>query len=106
MTDIQGVAADRLRSFIERVERLEAEKADLSADIKEVYAEAKGAGFDTKTMRNVVKLRKLDEADRREQEELLNLYMGALDGTPLGDFAKKIASGEVTVTVGEGSKAA
>ncbi len=78
MTDGGGIAAQRLRSFIERVERLEEEKAALAADIREVYAEAKGDGFDTKTMRQVVRLRKLDSSDRAEQEALLDLYKAAL----------------------------
>jgi uncharacterized protein (UPF0335 family) len=73
-----GIAADKLRSFIERIERLETEKADLGADIREVYAEAKGNGFDTKIMRKIVALRKMEEADRREQDELVNLYRRAL----------------------------
>lgn len=73
------VAADRLRSFVERIERLEAEKAELAADIREVYSESKGAGFDTKIMRQLIKLRKMEVADRREQDELLELYRRALD---------------------------
>lgn len=73
-----GFAKDQLRSFIERVERLETEKAALSTDIREVYSEAKGAGFDTKTMRQVIRLRKLDTADRQEQQAILDLYMSAL----------------------------
>lgn len=79
MADVGGVAADRLRSFVERIERLEEEKATLAADIKEVYAEAKGTGFDVKTLRQIVKLRKLDQADRQEMEEMLELYKRALD---------------------------
>lgn len=79
MADVGGVAADRLRSFVERIERLEEEKATLSADIKEVYAEAKGTGFDIKTLRQIIKLRKLDQADRQEMEEMLELYKRALD---------------------------
>ncbi|MEE8499186.1 MAG: DUF2312 domain-containing protein [Alphaproteobacteria bacterium] len=78
MTDGGGIAAQRLRSFIERVERLEEEKAALAADIREVYAEAKGDGFDVKTMRQIVRLRKLDSSDRAEQEALLDLYKAAL----------------------------
>ncbi len=78
MTDGGGIAAQRLRSFIERVERLEEEKAALAADIREVYAEAKGDGFDVKTMRQIVRLRKLDSSDRAEQEALLDLYKTAL----------------------------
>jgi len=71
-------AKDRLRSFIERVERLEEERATLSADIREVYAEAKGEGFDSKIMRQVVRLRKMDKADFQELEAVLDLYLNAL----------------------------
>ncbi|MCG8593240.1 MAG: DUF2312 domain-containing protein [Kiloniellales bacterium] len=78
MADVGGIAADRLKSFIERIERLEEEKAALTADIREVYAEAKATGFDTKIMRQVVKLRKMDSNDRQEQEELLDLYKRAV----------------------------
>ena len=78
MADVGGIGAERLKSFVERVERLEEEKAALSADIREVYAEAKADGFDIKIMRQVVRLRKLDTADRQEQEELLDLYKRAL----------------------------
>ena len=73
-----GFAKDQLRSFIERIERLEEERAALSTDIREVYSEAKGTGFDTKAMRAVVRLRKLDTADRQEQEAILDLYLSAL----------------------------
>ena len=73
-----GFAAGQLRSLIERIERLEEEKAALTSDIREVYAEAKGTGFDTKIMRQVVRLRKLETADRQEQEAMLDLYLGAL----------------------------
>ena len=79
MVDIGGVAADRLRSFIERIERLEEEKTALSADIREVYAEAKGAGFDVKVMRQLIRLRKLDKDDRSEMEAILDVYERALD---------------------------
>ncbi len=78
MTDGGSIAAKRLRAFIERIERLEEEKAALAADIREVYAEAKGDGFDAKTMRLVVRLRKLDSAERQEQQTLLDLYKAAL----------------------------
>ena len=78
MTDVGGIGAEQLRSFVERIERLEDEKAALAADIREVYAEAKGNGFDTKIMRQVVRLRKMDNAEREEQEELLDLYKRAL----------------------------
>ncbi len=73
-----GFAKEHLRSFIDRIERLEAEKAGLTADTREVYAEAKGQGFDTKIMRQVIRLRKLDRADRQEQEAMLDLYLGSL----------------------------
>ena len=72
------VAADKLRGFVERIERLEAEKATLAVDIREVYAEAKASGFDTKILRQVVKLRALDAAERQEQTALLELYKQAL----------------------------
>lgn len=78
MTDVGGIAADQLRSYIERIERLEEEKAALAADIKDVFAEAKGNGFDVKTMRQILKLRKLDKDDLQEQEHLLELYKLAL----------------------------
>ena len=73
-----AVAQDRLRAFIERIERLEAEKAALLADIKEVYAEAKNTGFDPKIMRKVVSLRRMEESDRREMDMVLDTYMNAL----------------------------
>ena len=73
-----GFAAGQLRSLVERIERLEEEKTALTADIREVYAEAKGHGFDTKIMRQVVRIRKLDKADRQEQEAVLDLYLSAL----------------------------
>jgi len=76
------IAQDRLRSFIERVERLEDEKSVLVADIKEVYAEARSAGFDPKTMRKVVRLRKMEDSDRQEEEFLLDTYLSALGMLP------------------------
>jgi uncharacterized protein (UPF0335 family) len=72
------LAADKLRAYIERVERLEEEKSAIAADIKEVYAEAKGNGFDTKIMRKVVALRKKALAERQEEEAVLELYLHAL----------------------------
>ncbi len=79
MAEIGGIAADRLRTVVERIERLEEEKAAITADIREVYAEAKGAGFNAKILRQLVRLRRLDQADRREQEAMLELYKRALD---------------------------
>lgn len=78
-SDVLGVGArDQLKGFVQRVERLEEEKAALMADIKEVYAEAKSMGFDTKVLRKVVSLRKMDKNDRAEQEAILDLYLSAL----------------------------
>ena len=78
MNDVAGVAGERLRSFIERIERLEEEKATLSEDIKEVYSEAKGTGFDVKIMRQIIRLRKMESGDRSEMEEILDVYKRAL----------------------------
>ncbi|MCI5043460.1 MAG: DUF2312 domain-containing protein [Aquisalinus sp.] len=77
-TKVGGVAANRLRSFIERVERLEEDKAAILQDIKEVFSEAKGEGYDTKAMRQIIRLRKMDRADRQEAEAILELYLSAL----------------------------
>lgn len=73
-----GISSARLKSFIERIEKLEQDKAGVAEDLKEVYAEAKGTGFDTKIIRKIVSLRKLDVEKRREQDELLDLYKSAL----------------------------
>jgi uncharacterized protein (UPF0335 family) len=74
----QTVAAGQLRAFIERVERLEEEKKTIADDIKEVYAEMKGTGFDTKAVRAIIRLRKKDQAERQEEEAILDLYKAAL----------------------------
>ena len=73
-----GISGDYLRGYIERIERLEEEKATLAADIRDVYAEAKGNGFDAKIMRQIIRLRKLDKFELEEQETLLDLYKNAL----------------------------
>ena len=73
-----SVAQDQLRAFIERIERMEEEKKAIADDIKEIYAEAKGNGFDTKVLRQIVRIRKQDASERMEQEALLELYMAAL----------------------------
>jgi uncharacterized protein (UPF0335 family) len=78
MTSVRGVSAERLRSFVERIERLEEEKAALAGDIREVYSEAKGSGFDIKVMRQIMRLRKLDKGERQEQEAMLETYLRAL----------------------------
>jgi uncharacterized protein (UPF0335 family) len=71
-------AKDQLKAFVERIERLEEEKKTTSDDIRDVYAEAKGTGFDTKALRTIVRLRKLDLDERREQQEVLDTYLHAL----------------------------
>ncbi len=76
------VAADQLRTIVERIERLDEEKREVAEQIKEVYAEAKGNGFDTKTLRKIVALRKKDPSERSEEEAMLDLYMHALGMTP------------------------
>jgi len=82
MPDVGGIAGERLKSFIERIERLEEEKKALAEDIKEVFAEAKGVGFDVKTMRQIIKIRRLDQDDLDEQEALLDVYKRALGMVP------------------------
>jgi uncharacterized protein (UPF0335 family) len=77
-TEIGGIAGERLRSIVERIERLEEEKKALSSDIKDIFAEAKSAGFDVKVLRAVIRLRKQEPAEVEEQESLLDLYRRAL----------------------------
>ena len=78
VTGTEHVNAGHLRAFIERIEKLEEEKKAISDDIKEVYGEAKGTGFDIKIIRAIVRIRKMDRDQRREQEEILSLYLSAL----------------------------
>ncbi|WP_420394386.1 DUF2312 domain-containing protein [Acuticoccus sp.] len=73
-----GVAGDQLRAIVERIERLEEEKQGIADDIRDVYAEAKGNGFDTKVLRQIVRLRKQEPSERQEQEAVLDLYLQAL----------------------------
>ena len=82
MSELHSGTRDQLRAFVERVERLEEEKAALAADLKEVYAEAKSMGFDVKTLRTVVRIRKQDLNERQEAEALLATYMIALGMVP------------------------
>ena len=77
-TTVENVAAAELRQFIERIERLEEEKASISDDIKDVYGEAKGRGYDTKAMKTIIRLRKKDANERLEEESILQTYMAAL----------------------------
>ena len=88
MPDVGGIAGERLKSFIERIERLEEEKRALAEDIKEVFAEAKGVGFDIKIMRQIIKIRRMDQADVDEQEALLDTYKRALGMLPDFDEAE------------------
>ena len=77
---LTATAQGRLKTIVERVERLEEDKAAIMADLKEVYLEAKGEGFDTKILRKVVRLRKQDKIKRQEEEALLDLYLSAIGG--------------------------
>lgn len=76
--NVGGIAGDKLKQYIEKIERLEEEKAGLAADIRDLYAEAKGQGFETKIMRQIIKLRKKAVGDRQEEETLLDLYKQAI----------------------------
>ena len=91
MSTAGTVAADHLRAFIERIERLEEEKRTIADDIKDIYAEAKGTGFDTKAIRTIIKLRKKDQAEREEEEAILDTYMAALGMLPLFDTDRSYA---------------
>ena len=82
MPDVESIAGAQLKSFIERIERLEEEKRALGEDIKEVYAEAKGTGFEPKIMRQILKIRKMDKDEHDEQESLLDIYKRALGMLP------------------------
>jgi uncharacterized protein (UPF0335 family) len=82
MPDIGGIAGEQLKSFIERIERLEEEKRTLAEDIKEIYAEARGNGFEPKIMRQLIKIRRMDQEKHDEQETLLDLYKRALNMVP------------------------
>jgi uncharacterized protein (UPF0335 family) len=82
MPNIGGIAGEQLKSFVERIERLEDEKRTLAEDIKEVYAEAKGSGFEPKIMRQLIRIRGMDQEKHDEQETLLDLYKQALNMVP------------------------
>lgn len=79
MNGVGGIARDQLKAFVERIERLEEEKAALTGDIRDVYAEAKGQGFDVKALRRLVSERKLDRAERQEQQAIFELYWDAIN---------------------------
>lgn len=93
MTTIGGISGNQLRLFIEKVERLEEEKAELMENIREVFSEAKSVGFDPKIMKQILKLRKMKREDLAEQEELLDLYKAALGMIP--SFEKEDAKDEL-----------
>ena len=83
-----GIAGARIRSFVERIEQIEGEIAELNEGKKEIFAEAKGEGFDVKVIREIIKLRKQDQDERDEHETLLDLYMRAMDRTDQAEEAK------------------
>ena len=90
-----GLSAEHLKQFIERIERLEEEKKNIAEDIKQVFAEAKGSGFDVKTMRSILKLRKMEQHDLEEQEYLLDTYKRALGMLPeLDEEVEEVAAEE------------
>src|SRR5438046_9613200 len=91
MADFGGIAGDQLKSLIERVERLEEEKRALGEDIKEVYAEAKGTGFEPKIMRQILKIRKMDKDEHDEEESLLDIYKRALGMLPDAGATAQVA---------------
>jgi uncharacterized protein (UPF0335 family) len=84
-TTVGGIAGESLKQYIERIERLEEEKKTIAEDVREVFAEAKGNGFDAKIMRKVISLRKMDASERDEQETLIDLYKAALGMTGSAD---------------------
>ena len=92
MTDVGGISSGQLRSFIDRIERLEEEKSAVAEQIRDVYGEAKGYGYDVKVIRKVIGLRKMEPNDRHEQEELLDVYMHALGMVPGSDSEEEKAA--------------
>jgi uncharacterized protein (UPF0335 family) len=79
MSDVVGIAGDRIRSFVERIEQIETELKELTEAKKEIFSEAKGEGFDVKVLKEIIKLRKQDQDERDEHESLLDVYMRAMD---------------------------
>jgi uncharacterized protein (UPF0335 family) len=88
MSDVTAISGNRIRSFVERIEQLESEIQELNDGKKEVFAEAKGEGFDVKILKEIVKLRKQDQDERDEHETLLDVYMRAMQSTPAEPTAK------------------
>jgi len=91
MTNVGGIAAEQLTQYIERIERLDEEKSALAEHTREVYGEAKANGYDTKTMRKVIALRKKEAQERHEEQELLDLYLHALGMAGLPEEKSKAA---------------
>ncbi|MBK67384.1 MAG: hypothetical protein CMP22_04545 [Rickettsiales bacterium] len=108
MPDVGGVSGDRLRSFIERIERLDEERKVIAEDIKEVYGEAKAVGFDPKIIRKVIKLRKMDKEARLEEDQLTDLYLVAIGDAlaSMEENAAALAMSEANVTDPESVEAA
>tara|TARA_A100000171_G_C2133703_1_gene148486 strand:+ start:360 stop:659 length:300 start_codon:yes stop_codon:yes gene_type:complete len=96
MTNFAGVSGGHLKQFIERIERLEEDKIAVTADIKEVYAELKSQGFDPKIIRKVISLRKMDQDERAEHEELLSVYLNALDMASKPQFSPSTENDDST----------
>ena len=96
-------AKDQLKAFVERIERLEEEKKATSDDIRDVYAEAKGSGFDARALRTIIKMRRQDPDDRREQEEIVDTYLQALGMLPLFEHAARRGD-DTKVTISAGGK--
>ncbi len=90
MPNIGGIAGDQLQQYIQRIERLEEDKKGIADDIKDVYAEAKANGFDSKIVRKIISLRKMEESEREEMETLIDIYKAALGMIP--EFEKKEAA--------------
>jgi uncharacterized protein (UPF0335 family) len=102
VTSKPNFARDQLKAFIERIERLESEKADLANDIREVYAESKGNGFDVKAIRTIIKMRKQDADERAEEEAILDTYLQALGMLPLFEHANNRDNDDTKVTITSG----
>ncbi len=94
MAKFGGISGEHLRQYVQRIEQLEEEKKDLAENIRDVYAEAKGNGFDTKVMRQIIKIRKMEEQEREELETILDIYLHALGMLPEGEYEEEEYDGE------------
>src|SRR3954467_7400208 len=101
MTDVAGIAGDRIRSFVERIEQLDTELQELNEQKKEVLAEAKGEGFDVKVLKEIIRLRKQDQDERDEHETLLEVYMRAMDTASPAPVAVAVAEPETAAPIAE-----